>query len=184
MNLSDFCYVKDNSLSPDICDDLIDLFHSCDHLHEKINNDRKPNFTQLNFTANLNLNPDLHQRIMESTFAALAEYKERVPESKYWQPNCGFEQFRIKYYKRQTEDQFDDHVDAISKGTSIRFLAFFWYLTDIDVGGETEFLNFDMKISSKKGRLFIFPPLWMYPHRGNVAISRDKYLLSSYLHFT
>lgn len=183
MNLIDFCYVQDNSLSDSICDDVINLFHSNENLHERLDLDKRPNFTQLNFTANVNLNPELHTKILNSTFETLNVYKKKVSETSFWPRSIGFEQFRIKHYRKQTEDQFEYHADATNKETSKRFLAFFWYLSDVEIGGETEFPTLNIKISPKKGRVFIFPPLWMYPHKGNISISHDKYLLSSYLHF-
>ena len=184
MNLIDFCYVRDNSLEPELCDEILNVFHANHHLHERYEKNLKPNFTQFNFTANLNLYPDLHNKVMLRTFDMINEYKNKVQESIFWQENFGFEQFRIKSYQKGTDDQFDSHVDSTDKESSLRFLAFFWYLNDVDQGGDTEFLNFDLTIQPRKGRLFIFPPMWMYPHRGNVTISHDKYLLSSYLHFT
>jgi len=42
----------------------------------------------------------------------------------------------------------------------------------------------DLIIKPKKGTLIIFPPLWMFPHKGNPPISESKYLLSTYLHYT
>ena len=183
MNLIDFCYVKDDSLSPDICDALVNMFHVNTQFHERLERNKAPNFTQLNFTAHIDMNQDLHQKVIQKTFAALNDYKQKVPESGFWPNDFAFEQFRIKYYRKQTEDQFAYHTDATSLETSKRFLAFFWYLSDVDEGGETEFPTLNLNIKPKKGRLFIFPPLWLYPHRGVVSISHDKYLLSSYLHF-
>ena len=184
MNLIDFCYVKDNSLDDDLCDKIIDAFTLNADLHERYDNDRRPNFTQFNLTGNKNPNTDLHKRILDSTFAALNEYRQKVQETAFWPRDVAFEQFRIKHYRKQTEDQFDYHVDSIDQESSKRFLAFFWYLNDVDVGGDTEFPTLNLKVSPKKGRLFVFPPMWLYPHRGTIALSHDKYLLSSYLHFT
>ena len=56
-----------------------------------------------------------------------------------------------------------------------------WYLNDVENGGETEFLN--VSIKPKAGTLVVFPPLWMFPHKGNAPISGSKYLLSTYLHY-
>lgn len=183
-NLIDFCHVKDNSLDEEVCDYLIKFFHKNENLHQRYDEDKRPNFTQFNFTANRHLNPVLHKKVVDSALSAIAEYKEKVPEAEFWQQNYGYEEFRLKYYRKNTEDQFDTHVDAIDMDSSLRFLAFFWYLNDVDEGGETQFTNFDLTIKPKKGRLFMFPPLWLYPHKGNISISHDKYLLSSYLHFT
>jgi hypothetical protein len=65
--------------------------------------------------------------------------------------------------------------------TSRRFISFFWYLNDVAEGGETEFV--DLTIKPEAGKLVIFPPLWMFPHKGNPPISNEKYLLSTYLHY-
>ena len=51
----------------------------------------------------------------------------------------------------------------------------------VDNGGETVFS--DLKIVPKKGNLLVFPPLWMFPHRGNPPISGPKYIMSGYLEY-
>ena len=62
-----------------------------------------------------------------------------------------------------------------------RFLSFLWYLNDVDDGGYTIFNG--MKIDPKKGRLVMFPPMWMFPHMGEEPISNTKYIMSSYLRY-
>jgi hypothetical protein len=56
-----------------------------------------------------------------------------------------------------------------------------WYLNDVETGGETVFK--DLIIQPKKGTLLIFPPLWMFPHKGNAPIGESKYIMSTYLHY-
>ena len=51
-----------------------------------------------------------------------------------------------------------------------------------EIIGSVEFS--DLIIKPKKGTLIIFPPLWMFPHKGNPPINESKYLLSTYLHYT
>lgn len=182
MNLQKFCYVKENSLPASICDGVIELFKNNTELHERYDSNKRPNFTQLNLTKNRHINVDLHDLIAQEALKAIAEYKSKIPETYFWSPKYSFEQFRIKHYLNDGNDQFDTHIDASTYETSKRFFAFFWYLNDVEEGGETEFTNFTLKIKPKKGTLFMFPPLWMYPHKGNPPISNDKYLLSSYLH--
>jgi len=75
------------------------------------------------------------------------------------------------------------HVDVTDHASAKRFISFQIYLTDVKVGGETEFPTLDTKIKCKKGRLVMFPPFWMFPHKGNPPISNPKYLLGSYLHY-
>ena len=52
---------------------------------------------------------------------------------------------------------------------------------DIDEGGETTFES--VTIKPEQGKLLVFPPLWMFPHRGEPPVSNTKYILSTYLHY-
>ena len=64
-----------------------------------------------------------------------------------------------------------------------RVLFFICYLNDVEVGGETEFFFYDVKVTPRKGRLLIAPAGFTHTHRGNVTQSGDKYILSSWLIF-
>ena len=101
--------------------------------------------------------------------------------NKVFPTSHAFEEFRIKRYNVGGSERFDTHVDVLDYSTAKRFLSFFWYLNDVEEGGETVFK--DLKIKPSKGKLVIFPPLWMYPHKGNPPISGSKYILSTYLHY-
>ena len=64
-----------------------------------------------------------------------------------------------------------------------RYLVFLWYLNDVADGGETVFVDIDMKVAPRAGRLLVFPPYWMYQHAGLPPVSNDKYIISTYLMF-
>jgi len=59
----------------------------------------------------------------------------------------------------------------------------FFYLNDVEEGGETYFDTIDFTVQAKTGRLVIFPPLWTYPHSGRPPISDDKFIIGTYLHY-
>ena len=182
--LRDLCLVIDGTMNKEICDKLITLFENNPDLQQRYDQNKAPNFTQLNFTQNSSIDNDLHNKVIDHIIAAVQVYRKHVPETMFWRPGFSFEQVRIKKYLNDGNDQFDSHIDAASSDTMKRFFAFFWYLNDVEQGGETEFLNLDLKVEPKAGRLVMFPPLWMYPHKGHPPISNNKYLLSTYLHFT
>jgi len=184
MDLSNYVKVYDDALDARACDDLIKLYYEHEEGHHRLDNNGWPNFTQLNFTKNKHLNLDLHNYIIGTAQEAIKAYKNIVPETAYWPEIYGWEEMRIKSYNNDGYDQFDTHVDAITLDSMNRFFAFFWYLNDVSSGGETQFPELDMAIKPKKGRLVMFPPLWMFPHKGNPTITDRKYLLSSYLRFT
>lgn len=70
-------------------------------------------------------------------------------------------------------------------GTAILRRVLFWsfYLNDVELGGETEFLYQGMKVQARAGRLLIAPSGFTHTHRGNVPRSSDKYIITSWLLF-
>ena len=91
----------------------------------------------------------------------------------------GIERFRIKRYNVGVNEAFNTHVDSMNLLSCPRFISFLWYLNDVEEGGQTLFHGKEVK--PKKGRLVIFPPLWLFPHMGTEPISNTKYIMSSYL---
>lgn len=110
-----------------------------------------------------------------------------VPEEQFPLNRVSFEELRIKRYPAGV-GHFDTHVDVADKGTALRALACFWYLNDVERGGETEFFdqagNVLLSVKPQRGRMVIFPPMWMFPHRGVMPVSNDKFFLGTYLHYT
>lgn len=183
VELSDLIQIYDNSVEEYVCDYLIDFFEKSTELQTKVENDRKPNFTEINLTENSKQNEDLtniHNYFIKKTFEYRNKYYEFV-DKRCFPEEHNFEQFRIKRYVPNSNEAFDTHVDVADYESARRFLSFFWYLNDVTDGGETEFL--DLTIKPKKGRLVVFPPLWLFPHKGIEPISNSKYIISTYLHY-
>lgn len=174
--------VYESAVTDDFCDRALDFYNYNPNLHERYDNDKKPNFTQVNFTRNRNLDFELHDYFVSKAQEYVADYRFMLYETtKFFPEKYGFEEFRIKHYKNDGIDQFAIHVDSATMQSSKRFLAFFWYLNDVEIGGETFFMH--TSIQPKKGRLVIFPPFWMFPHKGAPPISGEKFLMSSYLNY-
>lgn len=183
VDLQDLICIHDDSLEPNICDFLISLFEQTPDKHERYDNDGKPNFTQFNLTENRNLNQDVnqvHNHIIKKIFEYRDKYYEFI-DKRVFPEEHAFEQIRIKRYNPGGNDWFDTHVDVTNHESARRFLSFMWYLNDVESGGNTVFDG--VTITPKKGTLVIFPPLWMYPHRGEPPLSGSKYILSGYLHY-
>ena len=181
--LKEFIHVYDNVLDPNICDFLIGIFEQFQNGHERVDNGGKQSFTQFNLTENREITPDVnqvHNILIEKTFEYKNKYYEFI-DSRVFPQEHAFEQFRIKKYQNDGTDLFDTHVDVIDYATARRFLSFFWYLNDVEVGGETVFKDFLIK--PKQGSLLVFPPLWMFPHKAEAPVSNPKYLLHTYLHY-
>lgn len=68
---------------------------------------------------------------------------------------------------------------------SFRTLVWTFYLNDIPDGeGETEFLEYGVRVQPKKGDLCLFPAGWTHTHRGNAVYSCDKYIATGWYYLT
>jgi hypothetical protein len=183
VELNDLIHVHENVLEPNICKSLIDLFENNSDKHERFDNNKRPNFTQFNLTENSKMSDEinnLHNYLIKIALNYKKKYYDFVDIRCFPEQN-NFEQFRIKRYNTDGNDAFDTHVDVSDYATARRFLSFMWYLNDVDEGGETIFN--ELTIKPKTGAMIIFPPLWMYPHKGVAPISNTKYIMSTYLHY-
>lgn len=177
--LSDLVYVFDDALEKSVCDNLIKIFES-ESNHENINQPGV-NFDQITlFNNNGSANPKEYHDVLFALQKFKDIYFTKVGLD-YFPKSYSYEEVRIKRYQNNGKQLFDTHVDVVDHQTSKRFLAFLFYLNDVNDGGETVF-NFG-HVKAKCGRLLMFPPLWMYPHKGSAPISGAKYIMSSYLHY-
>lgn len=64
-----------------------------------------------------------------------------------------------------------------------RVLLFLIYLNDVEEGGETDFYYQDKSIKPKAGTMIVAPCGFTHTHRGNIPISSNKYVLTSWVSF-
>ncbi|GHF77078.1 2OG-Fe(II) oxygenase [Thalassotalea marina] len=89
-----------------------------------------------------------------------------------------------KYNKQQGNYQYwhseifpqPGHNDALH-----RVLLFIIYLNDVAEGGETDFFYQEKSIKPEAGTMIIAPCGFTHTHRGNIPISNDKYVLTSWM---
>jgi hypothetical protein len=183
--------IIDNVLSHDFCNHLIEKFEESNKFHREIPT-RLIELDLLNMnyakksTSNIFKSLKAYDwtadtnSIMESVHREGAEYK------KTWDPlnilplEYSAEGMRLKAYKPNVHE-FKMHIDATSRGSASRFIAFLFYLNDSDAA--TEFPLQEVTVEAKQGRLAIFPPTWQYPHQGLMPKNGNKYILSTYFHY-
>ena len=188
-NLSHYVRVYDDVFQPDFCESMIKTFESIDpalsptlrvsdHSWEK----------DYRCFQEVNIKQDTAFRgIVDPYYARIrqvyAHYKQMVG-SDFFPQEFTLEEARMKRYLNDDYEQFGWHVDVGDKQSSSRYLVMFTYLNDVEEGGETEFLsNGEFTVKPKCGRMVVFPPSFMFPHRGKKPISNSKYILSTYLHY-
>lgn len=64
-----------------------------------------------------------------------------------------------------------------------RILLFMFYLNDVEEGGSTDFYYQNVSIQPKAGRMVIAPAYFTHTHRGQIPVSDNKYILTSWVLF-
>lgn len=86
----------------------------------------------------------------------------------------GMETLGMLHYKAG-EGFYKPHVDH--HDASPRVAAALLYLNDVEEGGETHFVNFDISVKPKAGTLVLFPGNYPYLHGAKTPISGDKFVV-------
>ena len=195
-------YTNDNSLSSELCDEIIDLF-------EKQEYGKYEGLTRGGVQKNIKDTVDFvipQDEIWKNIEKCLArELQDNLKiyadilNAKYNDVNADQQSdatfkllhyediiFREKIIKKYTANvgryvyHNDFSIDYEKK--EFRKITFLWYLNDVIEGGETDFFAGDIKIRPKKGTLIFFPSSWTYPHSGKMPMSSNKYIITGWLY--
>jgi prolyl 4-hydroxylase len=180
-------YVRyyDNALEPAFCAQMVNAFHQSAHLQAPHGRGHQAGLDDSGWTE-LNLTPLADTAFLGFFHAQidkyLADYNRTLPLTIPVPTSVKLDELRIKLYRAGAGDNFQPHFDSYERKAA-RYLVFLWYLNDVAEGGETAFVDLDIKIAPRTGRLLVFPPYWMFQHAGLPPISNDKYIVSTYLMF-
>ena len=175
-NNSHMVKVYDSIIPDKLCQILISAFQSCKD-KEFVDDNNCPCFTQVNLN---HASRSMIKLITPFVETAYEKYKKDI-KSKYIPPFKELEEFRIKRYTTNGDERFDEHVDVTDYNSSLRGVAFLFYLNDND--GNTLFPLHDLNIQPVSGRVIVFPPTWEYPHQGLAPKNNPKYIMSTYIHY-
>jgi len=116
----------------------------------------------------------LHNKIANLLVPLLEDYmhRHRILGVKYQHEFYNM----LKYSDNQ---KFDAHVDGLPG--SPRFLSCIIYLNDNYIGGELEFINFNLKLKMKSGSVIVFPSNFAHAHTAHPVTSGTKYAIVTWL---
>lgn len=198
-----YIYLNKNSLSPEICLDIIQLYENenTSSKHEGLTqgglNKNVKNTVDFNIPVNdekwykyyklLNNELSINLKKYFSNLNNNNEFKniDQLSDETYvFFENNNFlsNVFMIqKYTKNEGKYIYhnDFRIDLAEK--KYRVLTFLWYLNTVEEGGETSFGE-DFKIKPEMGKLLLFPACWTYPHAGKMPLSSDKYIITGWLY--
>lgn len=121
------------------------------------------------------LTPANFDALGEPRAEAIVKYLFRsgtVNVQRYEQAKGGYPHWHSEQFPQQ------GHNEALH-----RVVLYMFYLNDVTAGGETEFFYQERKISPKKGTMVIAPAGFTHSHRGNIPLSGDKYIATSWVMF-
>lgn len=175
----------DNALPRELCDGLVAGFEQSQHLHVRNGAGVRPGLDGSGWTE-LDIGP-LADAAMKGYFLVqiqqyLARYNAEIGLSLPVPPTRLTADLMMKRYMNNGAEQFQPHFDSIGEKAD-RYLVFLWYLNDVQEGGATRFVDLDIEVQARVGRLLVFPPYWMYQHAGMPPRSNPKYIVSTYLLF-
>jgi len=190
-NIIDLLYIKQHSISIEVCNDMIKLFEKSDGRYDGVTasglnkqtkyttdlviTDGGPHWTRFNKLLSKELNNNVREYVKK--------YNNKVSETYeiFGTNYLTTESMQLqKYNKNVGKYIYHQDFSCDWKNKKMRQLTFMWYLNDVEVGGETEFWS-KYRIKPEAGKLVLFPASWTFPHRANVPLSSDKYIITGWL---
>lgn len=192
-NSNQFLYIKKNSISRELCNDMINMFEQEDDRYEGVCGNNSIVNKNVKDTTDFvisnggerwdKINKTLNKELTNNVNEYLKNCNNTMRNTKYQYLSGGLAHNSMqmqKYYKNVGKFVYheDSQVDFINK--SDRKITFMWYLNDVTEGGETEFWC-SYNIKPEVGKLVLFPADWTFPHTGKVPISNNKYIVTGWL---
>ena len=195
MRLEDLIYVIPNAMDY-ICDTLIEHHTKMCNRGLGIDIDKKDDKMGIDIKISTDVlyehhgYPEVIDYLNELIKEHFDEYCKRFDSREFsltdqiinqW-PRTTYNVFQIQKYDKGVGGYPAWHLDKdYQPPFHNREYVYMFYLNDVEEGGETEFLNFDIKIKPRKGTLVFFPTNFPFVHRGNVPISNDKYIMTGWI---
>jgi len=180
-----YIYINNNSLSRELCDDIIEIFETSDKKYKSYTiggvneNILKATGCDVNDIINSKWSA-IEECLFNELKFNLDKYMNMINTDKYnHRTDLIYRKFRIQKYEKNEQGKYNYHSDDLIEANTARKITFIWYLNDVYDGGETTFYN--IKIPPTVGKLLIFPSTWTYPHSSMPVISNSKYIIVGWL---
>ena len=180
-----FIFEFNNSLSEDNCIDIMNRFEESesDHYEGRVGQTFEKNTDIKKSTAMVVSGKDDWKDVDQLLFTSLSKALSSV-KKQYDFFSGPFKDIGYAVQRTQSGEYFHWHIDSGSHQFSDRQLVAIWYLNNVKgPGGETEFLNQEVKIKPEMGKLILFPPFWTHEHRGVTLKQGTKYIATTWIVF-
>tara|TARA_Y100000739_G_scaffold156410_1_gene135079 strand:- start:972 stop:1559 length:588 start_codon:yes stop_codon:yes gene_type:complete len=180
-----FIFEFNNSLSEDICKDIVKRFEESkdEHYEGRVGQTFEKNTEIKKSTDMVVSGKDNWKDVDKILFTSLSKALSAV-KKQYDFFSGPFKDIGYAVQRTNPGEYFHWHIDSGSHQFSDRQLVAIWYLNNVSgPGGETEFLNQEVKINPERGKLILFPPFWTHEHRGVTLKEGTKYIATTWIVF-
>ena len=180
-----FIFEFNNSLSEDICKDMIHRFEESkdEHYEGRVGQTFEKNTDIKKSTDMVVSGKDNWKDVDQILFTSLSKALSAI-KKQYDFFSGPFKDIGYALQRTEAGEYFHWHIDGGSHQFSDRQLVAIWYLNNVSgPGGETEFLNQEVKINPEMGKLILFPPFWTHEHRGVTLKEGRKYIATTWIVF-
>tara|TARA_B100000941_G_C28214613_1_gene403586 strand:+ start:53 stop:649 length:597 start_codon:yes stop_codon:yes gene_type:complete len=180
-----FIFEFTNSLDSTICSDIITRFEKSteDHYRGRVGQNFVEDADVKKSTDMVISGKDSWKDVDDFLFQSLSKALSSV-KKEYDFFNGPFKDIGYAIQRTEPGEYFNWHIDSGSHQFSDRQLVAIWYLNDVEgPGGETEFINQNVKVKPEKGKLILFPPFWTHEHRGVKLQKGIKYIATTWIVF-
>jgi hypothetical protein len=195
--LSNFIYTNPNSISKQLCDEIIRLYESEPEQYHGVTASgmNKKVKDTMDFIIPLESPWDkIRNFLSEELGRNITLYTNQLNSNTYESDNsdtkykffsgikCSNYSFMVQRYIKQMGRYIYHHDSSINWETKqYRIVTFLWYLNTVEEGGETELLGTHL-IKPEAGKLLLFPACWTFPHTGKMPISDNKYIITGWIY--
>ena len=185
--MNDFIEVYDDTISHELCGELIKWFDVCsdrgftDH-NMPFPGSRGKEITrrsdeQLAVISNLSIPMGLCNAFWETLYKCYGDYV-----ANYDLENINLSCYNFKMHKVKEGQGYHvwHHENDGSGALCRRMLAWMTYLKVPEEGGETEFLYQSKRIEPEMGKTLIWPAHFTHLHRGNPPLKGEKYYITGW----
>jgi hypothetical protein len=168
-------------IDTDICDELI-KFHTDSPTKRQGETSKGLQLDSKDSTdVDLPFDGEISKKYIKYLQTATDNYIEKYPWSNRFAPWVIREHMQVQHYKPGGA-YFGVHSERTSDvyPTTLRHLAFMTYLNNVTDGGETEWVQQNLKVKPEKGLTIIWPVDWTFAHRGIPSPTQEKYIVTGW----
>ena len=192
-NNNSYIYSNNNSISKELCADIIDLFEKEDDKYEGVTMgglDKKVKDTTDFIIPKVSekwnkISSFLSDELTRNITTYLKQLNNNNNNNNlifFKNKEITVKQFQIqRYIANIGKYVYHSDADIDVQENKYRIITFLWYLNTVNEGGETEF-NGNVLVKPEVGKLILFPATWTFPHCGKMPISNDKYILTGWIY--